>query len=143
MRAAPRQASRQPPAALPRTTRKTGTRVGIGTVIAGALRQALLGALTSPLKLAGSLFGGGASAATAPATIAFLPGRDLLRPEAEQQLDGLGQLLASRPGLGLRLGAAPASSRTTRYQRSVRPVVSVHTNVGATLSGGKSVPSSG
>ena len=85
-----------------------GTRVGVGTVIAGALRQALLGALTSPLKLAGSLFGGGGSAAAAPATVAFRPGRDALIPEAEQQLDGLGQLLASRPGLGLRLGAAAA-----------------------------------
>lgn len=85
-----------------------GTRVGLGSIVAGALRQALLGALASPLKMASSLFGGGAGAGTTPARIGFLPGRDVLAPEADEQLDGVGQLLASRPGLALRLGAAPA-----------------------------------
>lgn len=98
---------------VPLESDASGTRVGIGTVIAGALRQALLGALTSPLKLAGALFGSGASDPTAPTTLRFAEGRDTLLRESEEQLDGLGRLLANRPGLVLRLGAAtaPADAR--------------------------------
>lgn len=110
-----------------------GTRVGFGTIVAGALRQALLGALTSPLKLAGSLFGSGSASPAAPASLAFETGRPLLRAEAEEQLDGIGRLLATRPGLVLRLGAAaaPADIRWLAEQQLLKELIKPRGLLGA------------
>jgi hypothetical protein len=82
---------------------ESGVDTGVATIVAGALRQALVGALSSPLKLAGALVpeGGGAEASLAPLEAA--PGQARLAPGADARLESLAKLLASRPALGLRL----------------------------------------
>jgi len=80
----------------------SGATTGVGTVVRGALRQALVGALSSPLKLAGALLpGGGAEASFAP--LEAEPGKAELAPSAQARLEPLAALLTSRPALGLRL----------------------------------------
>jgi hypothetical protein len=82
---------------------ESGVETGLATIVTGALRQALVGALSAPLKLAGALLpeGGGADAALAPLEAAA--GRARLAPGADARLESLAKLLASRPTLGLRL----------------------------------------
>lgn len=92
---------------VPITIDEEGTRVGLGTVIAGALRGALVGAIASPLKLVGAVFQGGEGRVAPPAPIGFLVGRDQLAPGADDQVAQLAALLASRPGLAVTLSAAP------------------------------------
>jgi hypothetical protein len=90
---------------VPVTVDEQGTRTGIGSIVAGALRQALVGALTSPLKLLGSvgsgvggLLGGGGIQ-----PIASEPGGAEPASDQAQRYEGLVRLLAERPELGLRL----------------------------------------
>jgi hypothetical protein len=92
---------------IPVSVDEKGTRTGVATIIAGALRQALIGALTSPLKMLGSvasgvggLFGGDGGGI---APIAFAAGAT--EPESGQgeRYEGLVKLLAERPELALRL----------------------------------------
>jgi hypothetical protein len=93
---------------VPVTVDEQGTRTGIGTIVAGALRQALVGALTSPLKMLGSLgsgvgglLGGGDGPAIQP--IASEPGRAAPADGAQERFEGLAKLLGERPQLALRL----------------------------------------
>lgn len=85
-----------------------GARIGIGTVAAGALRRALVNALASPLKLFGAVVQGDKVQAAAPPPIAFRPGRAELAPEGVGGVEQLGTFLASRPGIGVTLTAAPS-----------------------------------
>jgi hypothetical protein len=82
---------------------ESGVDTGLATIVTGALRQALVGALSSPLKLAGALLpeGGGADASLAP--LEAEAGRARLAPGADDRVEALAKLLASRPALGLRL----------------------------------------
>jgi hypothetical protein len=94
---------------IPVAADESGTSIGIGTVIAQALRRALLNALAAPLKLFGAVFGAGdGQASLPPAAIAFRPGRDEPAPGAEQMAGQLAELLASRPGVGVTLTAIPS-----------------------------------
>jgi hypothetical protein len=87
---------------IPVVLDESGARTELATVVAGALRQALVGALSSPLKLVGAVLPeGGGDASFAP--LAALPGQAGPTPDAEQRLDPLAKLLGSRPALGLRL----------------------------------------
>lgn len=93
---------------VPVTVDEQGARTGIGTIVAGALRQALLGALTSPLKMLGALgsgvgglLGGGDGPAIRP--IASEPGRAAPAEGAHERFEGLAKLLGERPQLALRL----------------------------------------
>ncbi len=94
-----------------------GATVGVGTVVAGALRSALLGAITSPLKLLGAGLGGG-SAVLEPSPIPMRPGRAEPTPDGEKQLAALGEFLAGRPGVAVELTgvATPADVRAQREQ---------------------------
>jgi hypothetical protein len=83
-----------------------GMHIGYLTIIAGALRHALLNALTSPLKLLGGIFSGDKVQAS-PAPIAFHPGRDTLADDGSKQIDLLAKFLADRPGMGVALQTAP------------------------------------
>ncbi len=97
----------------------TGTTIDIWTVAGGALRGALIGALTSPLRLVGSVVGGGAKVgAFAPAPIAYQVGRSALTTDGAPALERLGGLLASRPGMGVQLRAVvtAADQRWLREQ---------------------------
>jgi hypothetical protein len=83
-----------------------GASVGVATVVAGALRRALVGALASPLKMFGAVVKSGKVQALAPPTLAFRPGRDVLAAGGDKQLEQLGAFLASRPAIGLTLSTA-------------------------------------
>jgi len=85
-----------------------GTRVDALAVVGQALRRALVNALASPLKLVGAVLGGGEGQTVAPAPIVFRPGRAELTPEGTEQVSQLAAFLASRPGVGVTLAAAPS-----------------------------------
>jgi len=88
---------------IPVVVDEKGTRMGLATIVRGALRQALVGALSSPLKLVGAVLPTGGSGEASFAPLAALPGQAELAPGADERLPALAQLLADRPALGLRL----------------------------------------
>src|SRR5262249_5465741 len=98
-----------------------GTRFGIAAAVTAALRQALVGALASPLKLlghvaseAGSAFSSGLDA------IPMDPGEDELGASGDDRVGALADLLTSRPGLGVSLlGRADASDDPVLARREV------------------------
>ncbi len=92
---------------IPVKVDETGTTVPIGSIVAQALRAALLGALTSPLKLIGAAFGGGDGEGPGPIGIEFQVGRATLTSEASENVDKLAEFLASRPGVAITLSAVP------------------------------------
>jgi len=94
---------------IPLAADEQGMKIGLATVVGQALRKALIGALASPLKLVGAAFGGGGGEAVAPAPIAFRTGRAELTADAEPAVEALARLLASRPGIGVTLEAAPSA----------------------------------
>ncbi|MBU6281619.1 DUF748 domain-containing protein [bacterium] len=107
-----------------------GAQVHVASIVASALRQALMGAILSPLKMLGSIVGaggggaggsGGAAGAEGPAAVAFAAGRDVPTESGRAMIDRVGELLASRPGLGVRLSAAPSEedARVLREQSVV------------------------
>ncbi|HLB49760.1 MAG TPA: DUF748 domain-containing protein, partial [Anaerolineales bacterium] len=86
---------------------REGVRVGVWEVIRGAIKRAIIGALTAPLKLLGAVFGGGGKVeAVAPTSLVFRPGRDELTPDGTQQAEQFAQLLSSRPALSATLSTA-------------------------------------
>jgi hypothetical protein len=89
---------------VPLTVDEKGEHTGLGTVVAGALRQALVGALASPLKLVGAAFSAaGSLAGPSLPPIACDAGNAAPAPGQEDAIAGWAKLLAHRPALGLRL----------------------------------------
>jgi hypothetical protein len=88
---------------IPVSLDESGAGVDVGAVVGGALRQALTGALASPLKLVGAVLptGGGGKPSLEP--LACVPGGDGLAPDAQARLEPLASLLTQRPALGFRL----------------------------------------
>ncbi|MFN2375673.1 MAG: DUF748 domain-containing protein [Candidatus Binatia bacterium] len=84
---------------------KGAAEVSMGTVIASALKAALLGAVTAPLKMLGAAFGGGGEGegGLAIAPVGALPGAADLVADATARIDGLAKLLQERPSMGLSL----------------------------------------
>jgi len=82
-----------------------GTSTGVGSIVAGALRQALVGALTSPLKMLGAVGSGigGLLGGGGVPTIATEPGASEPKEGQDERYEGLVRLLAERPQLALRL----------------------------------------
>jgi len=76
-------------------------RAGIGSIAVGALRQALVGALSSPLKALGYARGLIGLDADLPAALAFEPGGTELAEGESVRLDAIAALLSDRPALGL------------------------------------------
>jgi len=102
---------------IPVTVDKSGMQVDLGTIVLGALKSALLGAITSPLKLLGAVAGGGGQGeALEPAPLPSLPGRPDFAPDATEPLRQLAELVASRPALGLQL-TGQASADDARWLR--------------------------
>jgi hypothetical protein len=104
---------------IPVSVDQEGTKVGIGTVIRSALQRAILGALTSPLKMVGAAFGSGEKIeAVEPPAIPFLTGRADFAGNGAEQVGNVAALLASRPGIGVTLYTAvtPADVRWLREQ---------------------------
>lgn len=103
---------------IPVKVDETGTTVPIGSIVGQALRAALLGALTSPLKLIGAAFGGGEGDGPGPIGIEFPVGRSELTGTATENVDKLAEFMASRPGVAITLSATltPADVRWAREQ---------------------------
>jgi hypothetical protein len=94
-----------------------GATVGLSTVITGALVSALVGTLTSPLKLLGAVLpGGGGGESLAPVPIRFAPGLATLDKSGGEQVKQLAELLAGRPALGVML-TAPVTASDVRALR--------------------------
>ena len=80
-----------------------GGGVNLGGVLASAFRQALVGALSAPLKLVGAVIpGGGAGSAAAEIDLQLVhaPGASVLDADQEDAVAGLRRLLRQRPALG-------------------------------------------
>lgn len=102
---------------IPLQVDKQGTKVDIVGIAGGALRRALVNALTSPLRLLGAVGGSGDKVESiAPAAIAFRPGRAEPVGEGEKRLEQVGAFLASRPSLGIELSSQP-TQRDARWLR--------------------------
>jgi hypothetical protein len=91
---------------VPVTVDEKGASTGVGAIVAGALRQALVGALTSPFKMLGAVASGvgglvGGDGGIAP--LASEPGEEALADGQRERIEQLGELLAERPQLALRL----------------------------------------
>jgi hypothetical protein len=86
-----------------------GMHIGYMSIVAQALRKALLNALASPLKLVGAIFSGDKVQAS-PAPISFHTGRDVLTGDGDTQVDQLAKFLADRPGIGVALATAPTKA---------------------------------
>lgn len=84
-----------------------GATVDVLTVVRSALRQALIGAVTAPLKLVGGVLGGGGGDVIAPAPIAFQLGTAAPSAAGTESIEKLASFLASRPGMAVGLEAAP------------------------------------
>jgi hypothetical protein len=79
-----------------------GTRTGLGTILLGALRQALVGVVSSPLKVLGFAAGAvGAGGDPQPAALACTPGSAELAESEAEKLGPMAALLSERPVLGL------------------------------------------
>jgi len=89
---------------VPVSSRGEGTEVGVLPVVTDALRSALLGALTSPLKLLGAIFspGGGVETFAEPA-IPFETGGTTLDEEATEAVERTVELLVGRDELAVTL----------------------------------------
>jgi hypothetical protein len=89
---------------IPVRINEKGTIVAAHTVVASALKAALLGAVSAPLKLLGGTFGkpsgqGGGALTIAP--IKSPAGTADLAPDAPTRMAGLAKLLVERPTMGL------------------------------------------
>jgi len=103
---------------VPVTQDESGTTLGLGTIVGGALARALVNAIASPLKLLNAVAGAGGKVDATPQAVAFQPGRTELAPGAPELVDQLAGLLARSPGLGigLRGSAGPDDTRWLREQ---------------------------
>ena len=89
-----------------------GTNVELGTILASTLRNALQGAIASPIKMFGMLIPKGASTDSFGA-LPFAPGEAQPGPDARSQLESLAEFVQSRPMLKLSLhGHWSADDRT-------------------------------
>ncbi len=84
------------------------TEVDVMGVVRSALKQAIAGAVTSPLKMLGAV-AGGTDGPVAPAPIAFRLGRAEPTTAGAESAARLGDFLAARPAMGVRLSTAPTA----------------------------------
>ncbi len=89
-----------------------GASAGIGAILLGALKAALTGAVTSPIKAVGALLPSGGAAQISFDPIPFAPGSAEPPADAAGRLAPLATLLQQRPSLGLALvGSAGPEDR--------------------------------
>ena len=119
--------------------------VAVGSLIGQAIRSAIVGALTSPLRLLGSLFGlNGAPHAFAIDPIPFPVGSGALDALGQERIAQIGRILQSHPGLLLvalpqitagdieQVGADAARDLAEKRNAAVRSAL-VHARTGPRL----------
>lgn len=84
------------------------TEVDVMGVVRSALKQAIAGAVTSPLKMLGAV-AGGKNTPVAPAPIAFRLGRAEPTSAGAESAARLADFLVARPAMGVRLSTAPTT----------------------------------
>lgn len=97
--------------------RQGNAQVDLMAVVRSALRQAITGAVTSPLKMLGAV-AGGKGAPIAPSPIAFRLGRAEPTEAGGKSAGRLAAFLASRPAMGVQLAGAatPGDARWLHEQ---------------------------
>lgn len=81
-----------------------GADVGIGSVVGQAITKAILGAITSPLKILGAItMVGGKVADIRPKPVPFRPGTSTIAKSALVQVDEIGDVLAASPAVKIEL----------------------------------------
>jgi uncharacterized protein DUF748 len=91
---------------IPVAMDEKGAKIGIGAVVASALKAALIGAVTAPLKMVGALFQSGDQSGGGGLSIEPLPsvaGEAALDGDQTGRLEGLAKMLGQRPSLALSL----------------------------------------
>ena len=88
---------------------RNGLRIGLGSVVRDALRAAIAGAVTSPLKMMGAAFSFGEGGGLAVEPFRMAAGDTQLEDGQTESLAALAVLLESRPELAVRLqgGSTP------------------------------------
>ncbi len=120
---------------LPIAGDEKGMNVGFGTIIGNALTRAILGAITSPLKLLGVVAHiGDKPTSVVPPPIVFQPGRSVLAAGEDQKLDQLRTLLTAAPALRLHLrGEASGEDRRWLREQALRAKLADETGVVGSL----------
>jgi len=80
-----------------------GATIGMGAVIASALKAALIGAVTAPLKMIGAVFGGGGDGGFSLDPLPSVAGSAALDGDPQGRIDGLAKMLGERPSVALEL----------------------------------------
>jgi hypothetical protein len=95
---------------IPLTVERENLRVGLGTLVLGAVRSALLGVVSSPLKALGAALPGGGEGEVDASALAAAPGSPDLLPDESARVKALRKLLRTRPLLAATLSgqAGPA-----------------------------------
>ena len=91
---------------IPVALDEKGSKVDTGAVIASAIKAALIGAITAPLKLLGSIFDRGdddGAGGFAIEPLTSVAGSPELEGDPQASLDGLAKMLKERPEIGLAL----------------------------------------
>ena len=91
---------------IPVAISETGSKIDMGAVVRSAIKAALVGAITAPLKLIGGIFNRGDDDGTGGFSLDPLPsiaGSPELEGDSQSSLDGLAKMLSERPEIGLAL----------------------------------------
>src|SRR5438094_139027 len=122
---------------IPVAVDQSGTTIALGTVIAGALRSAIVGAVTSPLKAVGIVVGSGdKEVALEPPPIGMELWRAAVTPDGQKQVAQLAALLGGRPGLGVELvGVVVATDARWLQEQDLRAELEARTGVVNALRG--------
>jgi hypothetical protein len=89
-----------------------GAKIGVGAVIRSALKAALVGAVTAPLKMVGAVFGGGDGQGFSLDPLPSVAGAPALDGDQQGRIDGLAAMLGERPAVALDLrGRSGAEDR--------------------------------
>jgi uncharacterized protein involved in outer membrane biogenesis len=100
--------------------RAGNAQVNVTAVVRSALRRALTGAITSPLKMLGAVVGG-KGAPILPSPIAFRLGRAEPTSKGAKNAERLAAFLTGRPTMGVQLSsAATAADERWLYEQSLR-----------------------
>jgi hypothetical protein len=87
---------------LPLSVKRGQTTAGLTTAVAGVMREAIIGAVTTPLKLIGSVvIGSGKVKSFSLEPVDFAPGSADFEPASAAALEALATMVKSRPGLAL------------------------------------------
>ena len=107
---------------IPVSGDRSGTSIDLASIVGQALAKAILGALTSPLKMIMAIgTAGGKVESATPQAIQFRPGRAQLARGGEELLDQLAALLGRSPGLRIEVqGRAGADDERWLREQALR-----------------------